>query len=198
MKEPNDHDTLRRRMGEVAALDADDPERRAVEREINNAGFWAGNEWRLLLQENSALRRELQEVSVPPGLEERLLVQIDAHLPEAMLQNPRRTGPKWLSAAIVLAACAVLSVLLWATRIRQTSSETAGVGDGKPTPVVPLATDQELPIVPTEPMAQDRPAPIARSLVSRRPTTLLPINDEPRWLGPRLQRKAKPTNGPEL
>jgi hypothetical protein len=198
MNEPNDHEILRRRMGEVAALDSDDPERRAVEREIAKVGSWAGDEWRLLLQENSALRRELQGVSVPPGLEERLLVQIDAQLPEAMLQNPRRTRLAWLSAAVVLAACAVLAVLLWATRVRQASSETAGVGDEEPTPVVPLATDQELPILPAEPMAQDEPAPIARSLVSRRPTTLLPINDEPRWLGPRLQRKAKPTNGSEL
>ena len=68
-----DREEFRQLMGEAAAQSADDPQRRDVELRVNEDATWAEPEWRELLQENEAIRRELTNVSVPANLEGVLL-----------------------------------------------------------------------------------------------------------------------------
>lgn len=73
MRPQMDRDLLRRRMGEAAVLPADDPDRRAIETDIAQAGAWAETEWLDLLRETEALRLALRRGKPPVDLHARLL-----------------------------------------------------------------------------------------------------------------------------
>ncbi len=96
---------LYRVMGEAAALPPEDRQRRAVEAEIAAEGSWAEQEWLKLLQEDERLRLELQRVSVPVGMQERLL-----RIPDGDSRSQTRCFPWWRFAA----AAAVIAVIVGA------------------------------------------------------------------------------------
>ena len=93
-----------RSMGKVAALSPEESLRREIECDVKRHGSWAQEEWRALLREGEFLREQLQAVSVPDDLQQRLLEIPDAGLPKRWI--PRR---RWLTAA-GLAAAVALSV----------------------------------------------------------------------------------------
>jgi anti-sigma factor RsiW len=105
---------LRRRMGEVASLLHDDPDRQAVLRQISRIDGPLQREWIDLVQQDERLRLDLGRVTPPPGLQERLLAIQQQH-------RPRKAwffrGSRWMAA---LAASLVLIAGIWATlAIRQ-------------------------------------------------------------------------------
>lgn len=100
---------LRRRMGEVAALSHDDPQRQALVQQISEVNGALEREWLELIHADEQLRIDLARATPPPGLEERLLA-----IPgQAGLRGRGRwilRPSHWLSA---LAAVLVIAVALW-------------------------------------------------------------------------------------
>jgi hypothetical protein len=98
---------LRRRMGELATLPHDDPQRQALVQQISEVNGALEREWLELIHADEQLRIDLARVTPPPGLEERLLA-----IPgQAGLRGRWTFRPShWLSA---LAAVLVIAVALW-------------------------------------------------------------------------------------
>ncbi len=119
--ERGDLAAFRCRLEEVLPLDADDPLRRAVEREVESAGAAATAMAAELRQEDRALRDALQRVQVPVGLAARLL-----EVPGRRRPTHRRVlSPLRLAGCILLALAVALGGSWWlhargvASRVRQ-------------------------------------------------------------------------------
>ncbi len=123
-----DREGLRRRMGELAALPVDDPQRRKLEAAIAREGDWAEKEWHELPRFDEWLRIELRRGPEPAGLKERLLAIPD----EARLPRRSLVRGSMVAAAALLLVCAGLMALFMsgrdpAQRIREIG--LAAVGD---------------------------------------------------------------------
>lgn len=99
----NDIESLRRRMGEVAALPPDDPQRLAVLADVAAAGAWAEREWVELQQFDEHTRVALRRVEVPAGLSDRLAA-IPSEAPPRRLRLPRLRPLLAVAAALLIAA----------------------------------------------------------------------------------------------
>ena len=98
---------LRRRMGEVAALSPDDPQRQAVVRQISQVDDVLEREWLELIRADERMRLDLARITPPPGLQERLLaIPNQAAVRGRWMFRPSR----WISA---LAAVLLLAAGLW-------------------------------------------------------------------------------------
>jgi hypothetical protein len=179
-------------MGEAAALDVEHPMRQALERELDRLGPWAQAEWRELQTETDALRLEFRRAAISPRLEERLLRLVAAEQVCPVRQRTLAKRRIWVAGAVTAVACAVITVVHFAKAIRPAPEAAGGL--------VTDATVSEPYVVRT---ASDRPSPeppderiaVARSPFSdwfmREPTALLPPNNEPKWLRPRLRIPAR-------
>lgn len=96
-------------MGEAASLPPDDPQRIEMHAEVAKLGAWAEAEWLALLEEGERWRLELSRVTVPEGLEDRLL-RIPAEAPRGALHRLRALPPvAWVG----IAAAALLAIGAW-------------------------------------------------------------------------------------
>lgn len=92
-------------MEEVSMLPPEHPRRRAAEAEISRRGPWAEEEWLRILREEEELRLQLQRVSIPAGLEERLLaIPEEVALPRRVLSGRRLLAAVAGVVAVVLIA----------------------------------------------------------------------------------------------
>lgn len=105
----NEQDTqaLRRRMAEAVSLPPEDPQRRAVLREVAEASDWAEAEWLHLVEEDERLRIDLLRVQPPAELKERL-TELPAGAPRPRGRwLPRRFGFAAAAAVLLIAALLV-------------------------------------------------------------------------------------------
>jgi len=98
---------LRQRMGEVAALESDDPERQAVVRRVAEAGPALEREWLALLREQERLRLALFRVDPPAGLHESLR-RIPREAPRRRTFRLAVVGSTLAAAAALLLAVSLL------------------------------------------------------------------------------------------
>ncbi len=108
----HEKDRLRRRMEEVAALQADDPRHEEVFRQISEAGTWAEQYWLELLRDDEKLRLLLRHVHPSEDLRERLL-----KIPSTTVLR-RRNVRRTLVCAGVAAVCLVVAVWVSLSVIR--------------------------------------------------------------------------------
>ncbi len=100
----HEKDRLRRRMEEVAALQADDPRHEEVFRQISQSGPWAEQYWLELLRDDEKLRLLLRHVHPSEDLRERLL-----KIP-ATTALPRMKVRRALVSAGVAVICLIVAV----------------------------------------------------------------------------------------
>lgn len=120
MNNHDDRELLRTTMAEASLLPPDDPVRRQLEQDIVRAGDWAQAEWLDLIRADEAMRLDLRQVQLPPGLVSQLLL-----IPERVpLESAgQRTGwlhwlrklrlPRLRLAAVALVTLMVVGSGLW-------------------------------------------------------------------------------------
>ena len=96
---------LRRRMHDATMLPPDHPIQQQVRRDVTDAGDWAQEEWLELQRESEEVRLALRAVTLPAGLEQRLL-----DIPNTSVQRHRRRRFPFAAVAAVL-----IIVAVWAT-----------------------------------------------------------------------------------
>ncbi len=118
MNEPNaQHDELQRRMNECAALDASDPMRRDLLREIVAAGEEACEQWISLVADDERARLELLDVDPSSSLRRRLLelpdTTPDAEAPSAPAVVGSIRQRAWMRPLMSMAAAVLIGATVW-------------------------------------------------------------------------------------
>ncbi|MBI4872323.1 MAG: hypothetical protein HY814_12245 [Candidatus Riflebacteria bacterium] len=120
MNKHDDRELLRTAMAEASLLPPDDPVRRQLEQDVARVGSWGQEEWLELIRADEAMRLELRQVELPPGLVSQLLL-----IPERVTLEGAEQCPGWLRwlrglhlsgqrlAAVALVALLVVGTGLW-------------------------------------------------------------------------------------
>lgn len=117
-----EREMLRKRMGEVAALPPDHPDRQAIVVQISTIGGDLEREWLVLLQFDEQLRLDLARVPVPADLQEKLLkIPSNAVRSQGRIFRNRRV--------LALAAAVLLALGIWAAVVVSRGNQPRAVAN---------------------------------------------------------------------
>ncbi len=122
MSEEDENSAMLHRMEQASFLSTEDPIRQKLEAEISIADEGVREQWLQQLHESAQLRLAVNDVPMPPGLQDRLALELEDEFPSLHQPSKKITFRFLMVAAIFVLG---LGIGWWVSGIQGQSSESA-------------------------------------------------------------------------